>query len=289
MVHDQAEQLRERIQRTNQTRPTRLITVTSGKGGVGKSNFTLNFALGLIERGQKVLIFDVDLGLANLDVLMGVTSKNNLLHVIEKNKAIWELIEKGPNGLEYIAGGSGFTQILQLDDQKLNKLFDQLSTLQGYADTVFFDTGAGISNESLRFMLSSDEIILVTTPEPTSITDAYAVIKMIHSRNPQAQIKIIINRVSSSREGKATADKLTTVAKRFLNMDLQTLGFVPDDTNVMKAVKLQQPFLLAFPNTQASKGIRELVDQYIGTATIGKSFETTGFKGFLSRMKNMIR
>lgn len=289
MVHDQAEQLRERLQRRHQTRPTRLITVTSGKGGVGKSNFTLNFALGLIERGQKVIIFDVDLGLANLDVLMGITAKNHILHLLEQNKSIWDIIEKGPNGLEFIAGGSGFTQILQLDEGKLNKLFDQFSQLQGYADTVFFDTGAGISNESLRFMLSADEILLVTTPEPTAITDAYAVIKMIHSRNPQAKIRIIINRVGSNQEGKATADKLTMVAKRFLEMDLETLGFVPDDTNVMKAVKKQHPFLLAYPSSQASRGIREVVDRFLGATTEERTFPSGGFRGFLSRMKNMIR
>lgn len=289
MVHDQAEQLRERLQRNVGSKPTKIITVTSGKGGVGKSNFTLNFALGLIERGQKVMIFDVDLGLANLDVLMGITSKNHMLHLMEQNKSVWEIIEKGPNGLEFIAGGSGFTQVLQLDDHKLNRLFDQLSELHGYADTIFFDTGAGISNESLRFMLSADEILLVTTPEPTAITDAYAVIKMIHSRSPQAKIKIIINRSSSYQEGKATADKLTMVAKRFLGMELETLGFVPDDSNVMKAVKKQSPFLLSYPNSQASKGIRELVDKFMGGTAQQKMSPTTGFKGFLSRMKSMIR
>lgn len=289
MVHDQAKQLRERLQRSAGAKPTRMITVTSGKGGVGKSNFTLNFALGLIERGQKAMIFDVDLGLANLDVLMGITTKNHLLHLIEQNKSIWDIIEKGPNGLEFIAGGSGFAQVLQLDDNKLDRMFDQLSQLHGYADTIFFDTGAGISNESLRFMLSADEILLVTTPEPTAITDAYAVIKMIHSRNPEAKIKIIINRSSSYQEGKATADKLTMVAKRFLGMELETLGFVPDDATVMKAVKKQSPFLLAYPNSQASKSIRELVDKFIGGSSQEKSFSATGLKGFLSRMKSMIR
>ncbi|MGD8191032.1 MinD/ParA family protein [Brevibacillus ginsengisoli] len=288
-MRDQAERLRERLQRNLGSKPTRIITVTSGKGGVGKSNFTLNFGLGLIERGQKVLIFDVDLGLANLDVLMGITSRNHIFQLIEQKKSIWDIIEKGPNGLEFIAGGSGFTQVLQLDDQKLNRLFDQLSELQGYADTIFFDTGAGISNESMRFMLSADEILLVTTPEPTAITDAYAVIKMIHSRSPDAKIRMIINRASSYKEGKATADKLTMVAKRFLGIELETLGFVPDDENVMKAVKKQSPFLLEYPKSQASKGIRDLVDKYLGVSLQTKDDGTTGLKGFLSRLKSMIK
>ncbi|NGQ94026.1 MinD/ParA family protein [Brevibacillus sp. SYP-B805] len=288
-MHDQAARLRERLQRSVQTRPTRLVTVTSGKGGVGKSNFTLNFALGLMEKGQKVVIFDVDLGLANLDVLMGISPKMHLLHLLEPDRTIWDILEKGPNGLEFIAGGSGFTQILQFDDQKLDTLFSRLEHLQGYADTVFFDTGAGISHESLRFMLSSDEVLLVTTPEPTAITDAYAVIKMIHSKNPHARIRLIINRVGSRQEGKNTADKLSLVAKRFLGMEIGTLGYIPDDASVSKAVKQQKPFFLSYPNSQAAKGIRELVDAYLDNAARNPQNDGGGLRGFLSKMKNLIR
>lgn len=288
-MHDQAEQLRERLQRSVNARPTRLITVTSGKGGVGKSNFTLNFALGLIERDQKVVLFDVDLGLANLDVLMGITARKHLLNLIEPNQSIWDVLEKGPNGLEFIAGGSGFTQILQFDDQKLDRFFRQLEELQGYADTIFLDTGAGISKESLRFMLSADEVILVTTPEPTAITDAYAVIKMIHSRAPQTKIRMVINRASSIQEGKNTADKLALVAKRFLNLEIATLGFVADDAHVSKAVKQQRPFLLTYPQSQASKGIRELVDIYLGSETNANPSDLGGVKGFLAKFKQFIR
>jgi flagellar biosynthesis protein FlhG len=287
-MHDQAERLRERLQRNVPARPTRLVTVTSGKGGVGKSNFSLNFALGLIERGQKVVVFDADLGLANLDVLMGITPKKHLLHLLEPQYSVWDIMEKGPNGLEFIAGGSGFTQILQFDDAKLDRFFRQLEPLQGYADIIFFDTGAGISQESLRFMLSSDEIILVTTPEPTAITDAYAVIKMIHSRNPQAKIRLVINRATSRREGKHTADKLAMVAKRFLNMDIETLGFVPDDTHVSKAVKEQRPFLLTYPQSQASRGIRELVDVYLGSTMGVNQGENGGWRGFLTKLKHLM-
>ncbi len=289
-MRDQAEQLRERLQRRAEGRPTRLITVTSGKGGVGKSNFTLNFALGLVEQGQKVVIFDADLGFANLDVLMGVSPKKNLLHLLEPDTSIWDIVEKGPNGLEFIAGGTGFTQIMQFDDEKLNRLFNQLEFLHGYADTVLFDTGAGISNESMRCILSADEVVLVTTPEPTSITDAYAVIKMIHSKNPQTSIRLIVNRASSVREGKFTADKLTLVAKRFLNLELTTLGFVPDDSYVSKAVKQQKPFFLSYPNSLAAKGIRDLVKTYIANAAeVSPSQETGGLRGFLAKMKQLIR
>jgi len=288
-MHDQAEQLRERLQRNVTSRPTRLVTVTSGKGGVGKSNFSLNFALGLIERGQKVIVLDVDLGLANLDVLMGITPKKHLLHLLEPGQSVWDIIEQGPNGLEFIAGGSGFTQILQFDEGKLEQFFRRLEELQGYADTIFLDTGAGISKESMRFMLSSDEVIVVTTPEPTAITDAYAVIKMVHSQNPTATIRLVINRATSRAEGRYTAEKLAMVAKQFLNMEISTLGFVPDDVHVSKAVKQQRPFLLTYPQSHAARGIRELVDAYLGSAATPEPSEHGGLRGFLTKLKQYIR
>lgn len=287
-MRDQAEQLRERMQKTKQARQTRLVTVSSGKGGVGKSNFSLNFGLGLMERGHRTVLFDVDLGLANLDVLMGISPQKNLIHLLEPDVTVWDILEKGPGNLEFIAGGSGFTQVLQLEDAKLDRLFAQLEPLQGYAETIIFDTGAGLSRESIRFMLSSDEVILVTTPEPTAITDAYAVIKMLHSRNPKIKIRMVINRATSEREGKLTADKLAMVAKQFLNMEIGTLGFIADDSHVSKAVKLQRPFLLAFPESQASRSIRKLVGNYLQHASQAER-ESSGLRGFLAKLKNFVR
>ncbi|MGE5704407.1 MAG: MinD/ParA family protein [Clostridia bacterium] len=292
-MRDQAEQLRERLQREQKANPTRLVTVTSGKGGVGKSNFTLNFALGLLEQGHKTVIFDADLGFANLDVLMGNSPKKHLLHLLEPTTTIWDIIEKGPGGLEFIAGGTGFTQITTFDDVKLDKIFAQLSMLNGHADTILFDTGAGITPESMRFILSADEVLLVTTPEPTSITDAYALIKMVHSQNKQTRFRLVINRASSIQEGKQTADRLAMVAKRFLNMEVETLGFVSDDGFVSKAVKLQKPFFLHYPQSQAARDIRGLVPQYIGRMDGGASGMNQtvqgGLKGFLSKMRKLIR
>ncbi|EJL29877.1 MinD/ParA family protein [Brevibacillus sp. BC25] len=287
-MRDQAEQLRERMLQNKKTRPTRLVTVTSGKGGVGKSNFSLNFGLGLIEKGHKAVLFDLDLGLANLDVLMGITPKKHLFHLLEPDTTVWDIIEHGPGGLEFIAGGSGFTQIMQLDDEKLDRLFSHLDPLQGYADTIIFDTGAGFSKESMRFMLSSDEVILVTTPEPPAITDAYAVIKMLHARNPAVSIRLVINRASSEREGKMTADKLAMVSKRFLNMDIQSLGYVSDDPYVSKAVKLQRPFLLTYPQSQAARSIRNLVERYLDGPVTSDASES-GLKGFLAKLRHFIR
>jgi flagellar biosynthesis protein FlhG len=282
-MKDQAEKLREQITRVQSTSgdlETRIITVTSGKGGVGKSNFSLNFALSLIQQGKKVMIFDVDLGLANIDVLMGISPKQNILKMIEKDLSIWEIVEEGPQGLQLIAGGSGFNHLFQMDERKLAKFFEELSSIHGQVDYIILDTGAGLSNENLRFMVASDDVILVTTPEPTSITDAYAVLKMIHGKDPEMAVKLVINRCTTSKEGINTARKLQLVAKQFLNKEVNVLGYMPDDPNVTKAVKKQSPFIIEFPNSEASIAMDKLVHSFleIPTNTHG------GLKGFLKKM-----
>src|SRR4051794_29388600 len=183
---DQAKLLRERVNQKKSTvekRKTRTIAVTSGKGGVGKSNFALNFALSLVQQKKKVLIFDVDLGFSNVDVLLGRSNKESIETMLEKDLSIWDIIEEGPNGLLFISGGSGFNDLPQMDEVKLNKIFSELSSLQGHVDYIILDTGAGLSYENLRFILAADDVILVTTPEPTSITDAYSIVKMLHVKD----------------------------------------------------------------------------------------------------------
>ncbi|SEB47157.1 MinD/ParA family protein [Paenibacillus sp. GP183] len=287
---DQAQGLRNLVQIQNEhgTRETRVITVTSGKGGVGKSNFTLNFALTLQSRGYKVLVFDADIGLANIDVLMGVSSKYSLYHLLKKEKTIWEIIQKGHNDLEFIAGGSGFNDLLRLTDDELDYFANQVNQLSGYVDFIIFDTGAGLSKETLKFILAAEETIVVTTPEPTSITDAYAIIKMVNSMGHKVPFTLVINRVTDVKEGKHTADKISLVAKQFLHIDIPTLGFVDDDNSVSKAVKKQIPFTIAFPNSAASKDIHSLVDRFIAGQQQGDSHHA-GIKGFLSKMMKLLK
>jgi flagellar biosynthesis protein FlhG len=288
-VKDQAEKLREKIHQSQgsnspeKKKQTRIITVTSGKGGVGKSNFSLNFALSLIRQQKKVMIFDVDLGLANIDVLMGISPKQTMLNMIEKDLSIWDIVEEGPHGLQFVAGGSGFNHLFQMDEGKLSKFFVELGSIQGYVDYIILDTGAGLSNESLRFILAADDVILVTTPEPTSITDAYAVLKMVNAKDPNVDLKLVVNRCSSVKEGINTAHKLQLVAKQFLNKQVGCLGYIPDDPNVMKAVKKQSPFLLHFPNTEASEAMLKLSHSYLDLPNQTKG----GIKGFIKKMFNI--
>jgi flagellar biosynthesis protein FlhG len=281
---DQAKLLRERVKEKKsaavEKRQTRTIAVTSGKGGVGKSNFALNFAISLVQQNKKVLIFDVDLGFANVDVLLGRSNKESIATMIEKNLSIWDIIEKGPGGLLFISGGSGFNDLFQLDEVKLNKIFSELSLLSGFVDYIILDTGAGLSYENLRFILAADDVILVTTPEPTSITDAYSIVKMLHSRDQNIHIKLIINQCINEREGVQTADNFTTVTEQFLDKQIGTLGFIPSDVNVSNAVKKQHPFLLEYPNCQASRALQKVSSEYLQTPLPFK----LGIKGFLIKM-----
>ena len=280
---DQAKQLREKVlqkKAKKERRQTRIIAVTSGKGGVGKSNFALNFALSLAQQNKKVLIFDVDLGFANVDVLLGRSNKESIATMIEKDLSIWDIIEEGPNGLLFISGGTGFNDMFRLDETKMNKFFTELSTIQGMVDYIILDTGAGLSYENLRFILAADDVILVTTPEPTSITDAYSIVKMVHAKDQNVHMKLIINQCTSVKEGKQTADNFKKVTEQFLNKQIGTLGFIPSDVNVPNAVKKQVPFLLAFPNCHASQAMQNVTSEFLQLPVAYK----LGIKGFLLKM-----
>ena len=242
---------------------TRILTVTSGKGGVGKSNFSLNFAMALQKRGCRVLLFDADIGMANIDVLLGIPATYNLFHLLKREKTIWEIIQTGPSGLQFIAGGSGFQDLIRLSDKDLEYFAGEIGKLHGHVDFLLFDTGAGLSKETVRFITAADETLIVTTPEPTSITDAYALIKMVKSMGHDVTFKLIVNRVSDDREGRQTADNIRQVASRFLGLDIPLLGFVPDDASVSKAVKRQTALAVAFPESPACRGIDNIASRYL--------------------------
>lgn len=297
-MHDQAQRLRqlvvaeqtERSQRSQQSQKskTRVLTVTSGKGGVGKSNFSLNYALGLAAKGKKVVVLDADVGFANIDVLLGKHPRKTLADLIQNKVSIWEILEEGPYGLQYIAGGSGLQQLIHLQAAQLNHLIDQLSELQGYADYLIIDTGAGLNEGTLRFILSSDDVIVVSTPEPTAITDAYALIKLVTRHERRSNIQLVINRASTIAEGKQTAEKIFLVTQKFLETDLQILGYVLDDPSVSRAVKEQIPFLLRYPESPAARCIEQLVKKQLNEtgAVIGNE---TGIRSFLSRFMRVFR
>lgn len=283
-MNDQAQSLRNLVNaRTGVKRAARILTVTSGKGGVGKSNFTLNFALTLQRQGYRVLIFDADIGLANIDVLMGVTPKYNLYHLLKREKTLKEIVHTGPEGLQFIAGGSGFTELVRLSEEELEHFVSQIAGLSDEMDYILFDTGAGLSKETLKFIMAADETIVVTTPEPTAITDAYAIIKMVNSMQAQAAFRLVVNRVASEKEGRQTADKIRLAASRFLGLQIPVLGCVQDDDHVTKAVRKQVPFTIAYPASAASRCMQRIVDNYLGGRT-AEAIPPGNFRGFLNRM-----
>lgn len=290
-MNDQARGLREQIRQRNipeaQTASAKILTVTSGKGGVGKSNFTLNFALSLRRKGYRVLVFDADIGLANLDVLMGISPRYNLYHLLNKQKTLKEIIYPGPEGLQFIAGGSGFTELLNMSEADLDRFASQIQQLGDSMDYILFDTGAGLSKETLKFIVASHETFIVTTPEPTSITDAYAIMKMVNSMNYKISFKLVINRVNNSREGKQTADKLRLAAKRFLDLDISTLGYVEDDHHVPKAVRKQVPFSIEYPGSTASRSMSRIATSYLSGQQNDEQ-KVSGVRNFMNRMLELL-
>lgn len=288
-MYDQAERLRQMVPAyTESAVQTRVITVTSGKGGVGKSNFSLNFAIALAAAGKKVVVMDADVGFANIDVLMGKSPRKNLADLIHQRATIWDVLEMGPYGIYFIAGGSGLNDVMSLQKHQFDNLINQLGQLQGFADYLLIDTGAGLNEGTLRYILASDDVFVVSTPEPTAIADAYALIKLVARDNQQSNIQLVINRATSIAEARHAADKLTLVSKKFLSLDLKMLGFVMDDPLVSQAVKEQVPFFVRYPESKAARCIDQLRKTLLRNGSAEEQ-EETGVKSFLSRMVNMLR
>lgn len=256
---DQAEKLRNVIKLKNQiNKPNaRVITITSGKGGVGKSNIAVNLAVQLQKLGKKVLIFDADFGLANVEVMFGAIPKYNLGDVIFRGKAIREIITEGPIGIGFISGGAGIMGLNNLSKDQIIYLVKSLGELDELADVILIDTGAGISDTVLEFVIASPEVLLVTTPEPSSLTDSYSLMKALY-RNPNfvrssTTINVISNRVVSTEEGQNVYDKLNSVVTQFLEGELEYLGMIPQDGALDKSVRLQRTVSLNMPESRSAK------------------------------------
>ncbi|WP_010167689.1 MinD/ParA family protein [Candidatus Epulonipiscium viviparus] len=254
-MSDQAATLRDIV--NSKTPPTRntlkIFTVTSGKGGVGKSNFTANIALALKELGQRVLILDADFGLSNIDLILGVRPRYNLAHLLAGNLSLQEVITNTPYGISFISGGNGVKEMLYLDKFQIEKVAIELSTLAEVADVVLIDTGAGINDIVIKFCEIADEVCLIVTPDPSSITDAYALLKTFTKDFfVEAKYNVILNGVDSPNEGMSVFKKIDTVSKSFLNLNLHFKGYIPYDTNLVKAVRKSQPIYYINRNAQAS-------------------------------------
>lgn len=259
---DQASKLRQMVSSSNEMGNARVIAVTSGKGGVGKTSLSVNLAIEIAKMGKKVVIFDADFGLANVEVMLGIRPQYNLLDLIHNDKTIEEIITKGPNDIGFISGGSGVSELATLDKESIKVLVSELVKLDRLYDVVIIDTGAGITDSVMEFVMVSPEILLVVTPEPTSITDAYSLLKVLRRKekfNPLYKtINVVSNRVSSDAEGNDIYSKINTVSSKFLNTKLQFLGNIPQDKNASMAIIEQKPVIVAYPTSPMAKGIQSM-------------------------------
>lgn len=261
---DQAEKLRTIIKQQNQTSSNnaRIITVTSGKGGVGKSSTAINLALSFRRMGKRVIIFDADFGLANIEVMFGVIPKFTLADMMFKGKELKDILTEGPEGVQFVSGGSGIARLVNLDHEQIKRMVYKMSELETMADVIIIDTGAGISPSVLEFVAASPEVILVTTPEPTSITDSYALLKalsMYSGYDKEAgKIRVISNKVSTQAESHTIYEKLSAVVSRFLGLHIEYLGAVPLDHAITKAIMKQKPVSIAYPNSGSATAYRNI-------------------------------
>lgn len=284
-MRDQAEKLRLKMLES-QGALGRSIAVVSGKGGVGKSNFTTNFATLLAQSGKKVVIVDMDIGMGNIHILIGKTVKYSLKDYLDGNLVIQDVIFEGPGSLHYISGGSGMATIMEWSEKMFERLIDGFELLQKEYDYVLFDMGAGVANWSLNLLTSIDEIIVISTAEPTSIMDAYSMMKYIHIQDETKTFYLLCNRAFSKEEGQETIHRLKTVMERFLSKEVVMLGSLPEDAVVRKAVRQQIPFALSFPDAPISKGMQKIVERFLYHQT-EEVHSTTRTNHFLSKLKSI--
>ena len=282
---DQAEQLREIMRSRNEnstgSSKTRVIAVSSGKGGVGKTNMSINIAIAYAQLGKKVLVMDADLGLANVNVAMGIIPKYNLYHLIRQKKKMKDIIINTDFGIQIVAGASGFSKIANLSDEEREHFIEEISQMDA-VDIIVIDTSAGVSSNVLDFIAAADDAIIVTTPEPTAITDAYGIIKIIATEidNMNLGIKLIVNRVKSVTEGKKVSERVINIASQFLNLKVDYLGYVYDDPQVSQAILKQKPFIIVDPDSKASICIKHIVSRLEKV----EYKEGGGLKKFLNRL-----
>ena len=261
---------------------TRVIAITSGKGGVGKTNLAVNLAIGLQLSGQRVMLIDADIGMANVNLLMGSVTNRSLIELLEDGVELEDVIEDGVAGVKYISGVAGVEAALNLNRAEQKKLHKKLGRCSELADVIIIDTGAGLNRNVIEFVLAAEEVLLITTPEPTALADAYAVVKAYATYTDRRNIRLVVNRIHEEEECYEVVEKVNQTTRKFLNLTVDCLGYIYDDRAVREAVQRQEPFLVANPDSSASRCIVELVKSLLSGERMAPV--SRGWRGFLDRL-----
>ena len=259
----------------------RTIAVTSGKGGVGKTNLAANLAIAFAKKGLRTLVFDADLGLANLDVVLGTRAPFTLQHALSGDKRLSEIATQGPGGIQFIAGGSGVEALVRLSGEQLESFLGQLAELEQSTDILIFDTGAGIDHNTMTFLEAADDVLLVTTPDPASITDAYATAKILYSHKGAARVRVVMNMVADEPQARAVFAKLFSISQQFLGKSLLYAGHVRQDHQAVACIRKRQPVLVGAPMCAASPGVLGVCAGLLGEAYRPAS------ESLVSRLRNV--
>lgn len=285
-MEEQMSELRAFMKNDAAEHKTRIIAITSGKGGVGKTNIAINMAITYAQLGKRVILIDGDMGMANVNVLLNIVPQYNLMQVINGQKKMSEIILDTEYGIRFIAGANGFSKLANLSKEDLVKFANEFASL-GDADIIIIDTGAGIANNVLQFIAAADEVYIVTTPEPTAITDAYGVIKIITTElvNQELNLRLLVNRVHSADEGKRISERIITIVGQFLNYKVDYIGFIYDDPVVQASVIRQKPFMIVNPTSKPSVCLTHIVGRIEKTELSANSGVNNFLQKFVSGRK----
>lgn len=261
---------------------TRVIAITSGKGGTGKTSLAVNLAIGLQSAGQKVLLIDADIGMANVNLLMGSVTNRSLIDLLNDDVELEDVVEAGVGGVKYISGVAAIEATLNLNRAEQRKLHKKLGRCSDLANIIIIDTGAGLNRNVIEFILAAEEVLLVTTPEPTALADAYAVIKAYTTYTERRNIKLVVNRVREEEDCDDVTEKINQTTKKFLGVEVDCLGYIYEDKAVLDAVHKQEPFIIGSPKSSAARCVQELVKSLLSGERMGSV--SRGWRGFLDRL-----
>ncbi|MFI5359247.1 MAG: MinD/ParA family protein [Halanaerobiales bacterium] len=284
-MFDQAAGLRKRV---NGVRKSRVIAIASGKGGVGKTNVAVNLGMALQRKNKKVLLVDADLGTANIDVLLGLTPKYHLGHLLNGEKELTEIIIDGPEGLDILPGTSGIEEFLDISRRQVERLRLLSFQLEYSYDIILVDISAGVHSSNINFISICDEVIVVLVPEPTAIMDAYSLVKILHNHQYDGKINLLINQLNSRQEGKGILERMSKVIREYLGIEAEIVGYIPFDNNLRQAVKKQKALLELYPGSRAGQAFDEVAEMLINSRTVNK-VEKDNKEGFIGRLLNLFK